>query len=227
MPRTPTNSSAPKLPSSLSDVAVAYFEGYAARFDLKARADDETLRATLAKLKIEPWPVLFEIERDFGGLCFAEGGGDWLLGAYAIAKKAPRMKNTRARPVPLVCIGVNDTGPLYVDEAGQIWDADEAAGSLRLRADGMARRMEREAYGLRIHELRQGVHYEILPSSVAAAAGAKKLGLPLIRKASDAFERVWQSDEFTVLKTTDDVRVFATSAAGLAKALAAVRPARG
>jgi hypothetical protein len=224
MPPTPTNGSAPKLPSSLSAVAVAYLKGYASRFDLAARAEPDVLRATLAKLKIEPWPVLFDIERDFGGLCFA---GDWLIGPYAIVKRAPRLKNTRARPVPLVCVGVNDTGPMFTDEAGQIWDTDVAAGSIRLRADGMQRRIEREAHAIRVGDLGQHVHYQILPRTVPAAAGAKKLGLPLIRKASDAYERVWQTDELTVWKSTDDVRVFAKSAAALEKALAAVRPARG
>jgi hypothetical protein len=214
------DTSAPKLPKTLSDVAVAYLDGLAARFDLTARADDATLRATLAKRKLDPWPVLFEIERDFGGLCFAEGGGDWLLGAYAIAVKTPKLRNTRTSPVPLVCVGVNDTGPMYVDAAGQIWDADAAAGSLRLRADSMQRRIEREAYGDHIGALGQH-RFEILPLTVAAAAGAKKLGLPLIRKASDANERVWQSADLTVLRTTDDVRVFAKTDAALKKAVAA------
>lgn len=215
-------SSAPQLPS-LSDVAVAYLQGLAARFDLAARADHETLRATLAKLKIEPWPALLEIEREFGGLRFAEGGGDWLLGPYAIAKTAPRLKNTRANPVPLVCVGVNDTGGLFADEAGRIWDEDAAAGSLRLRADSMQRRIEREAYGDNIGALGQ-YRFEVLPSTVSAAAGAKQLGLPLIRRASDKFERVWQSDKLTVWKSTHDVRVFAKSDAALKKAVAALRP---
>lgn len=208
--------STPQLPGSLSDVAVAFFAAYEARFDLTARADDETLRATLAKRNIEPWPVLFEIERDFGGLCFGES----LFGPYCIVKKAPRLRNTRANPVPLVCVGVNDTGRLLVDESGQIWDED--VGSIRLRADSMQRRIEREAYGDHIHALRQYSH-EILPSAVAAAAGAKRLGLPLIRKASDAFERVWQSDELTVWKSTDDVRVFAKDDAALKTAVAALQ----
>ena len=56
------STSAPKLPSSLSDVALAYLKAYEARFDPIARADEEKLRATLAKLKIEPWAALFEIE---------------------------------------------------------------------------------------------------------------------------------------------------------------------
>ena len=209
-------SGTPKLPGSLSDVAVAFFEAYEARFDLAARADDETLRATLAKLKIEPWPVLFEIERDFGGLCFAE----WLFGPYCLVKKAPRLKKTRANPVPLVCVGVSPTGRLLADESGRIWDED--VGSIRLRADSMQRRIEREAYGDNIHALRQ-YSYEILPSAVAAA-GAKRLRLPLIRVASDAFERVWQSDELTVWKSTDDVRVFAKNDAALKTAVAALQP---
>ncbi len=208
--------STPQLPGSLSDVAVAFFEAYGARFDLAARADDETLRAALAKRNIEPWPVLFEIERAFGGLCFGES----LFGPYCIVKKAPRLRNTRSTPVPLVCVGVNDTGRLLADESGQIWDED--VGSIRLRADSMQRRIEREAYGDNIDALRQYSH-EILPSSVAAAAGAKRLGLPLIRVASDAYERVWQSDELTVWKSTDDVRVFAKNDAALKTAVAALQ----
>jgi len=209
--------STPQLPRSLSEVAVAFFEAYEARFDLAARADDDTLRATLGKLKIEPWPVLFEIERDFGGLCFAE----WLFGLQALVKKAPRLKKTRANPVPLVCVGVNPTGRMLVDESGQIWDED--VGSIRLRADSMQRRIEREAYGDHISALRQYSH-EILPSTVAAAAGAKRLRLPLIRVASDAFECVWQNDELTVWKSTDDVRVFAKNDAALKTAVAALQP---
>jgi hypothetical protein len=201
---------------------VAYLKDYGARFDPKARADEATLRATLAKLKIKPWPVLFEIERDFGGLCFA----DWILGPYAIVKKAPRLKNTRAEPVLLVCVGVNDTGRLLVDESGQIWDADAAAGSVRLRADSMERRIEREAYGSQIDVLRQH-SYKILPSTVSAAAGAKRLGLPLIEKPSDKHESVWQSDELTVWKSTDDVRVFAKTDAALEKAVAAFGSSAG
>jgi len=213
--------SAPKLPKTLGEVAVAHLSVRSARFDLTARADEPTLRATLAKLKIDPWPVLFEIERDFGGLRFAEASEDWLLGPYAITKKAPKLRNTRPRPVPLVCVGVNDTGPLFVDASGQIWDADSAAGSLHLRADSMQRRLEREAYGDHIRVLGQH-RYEILSITASAAAGAKKLGLPLIIKASDAIERVWQSADLTVWRSTDDVRVFAKTDAALKKAVAAL-----
>lgn len=215
------STSAPKLPSSLSDVALAYLKAYEARFDPKARAEPEKLRATLAKLKIEPWPVLFEIERDFGGLVFAE----WILGPYAMVKKSPKLKKTRATPVPLVCVGGNDTGRLLADESGQIWDEDAAAGTVRLRADSMERRIEREAYGSQIDVFRQH-SYKILPSKVSAADGAKKLGLPLIEKPSDKNESVWQSDELTVWKSTDDVRVFAKTDAALEKAVAAVGSAR-
>ena len=217
------SSSVPQLLSSLSDVAVGYLEQLAARFDLAARADDKKLRATFAKLNIKPWPALLEIERDFGGLRFAEGRGDWLLGPYAIVTQAPRLKNTKASPVLLVCVGVNDTGGLFADEPGQIWDEDAAAGSPRLRADSMQRRIEREAYGDNIGVLGQ-YSFKILPSTVSAAAGAKKLRLPLIRAASDTFERVWQSDKLTVWKSTHDVRVFAKSDAALNKALAALQP---
>jgi hypothetical protein len=199
-------------------VTVAYLQGHAARFDLDARADPRALRAMLAKQKLEPWPTLFAIERDFGGLRFA----DWVLGPHAIVKTSPRLKTTRARPVPLVCVGVNDTGRLLADDSGQIWDEDAAAGSVRLRADSMRRRLEREAYGEHIRVLRQH-RFEILPSSVAAEAGAKRLALPLIRKASDQHERVWQSDQLTVWRSTDDVRVFATTDAALKQAVAALR----
>ncbi|MEO8702050.1 MAG: hypothetical protein ABI867_18550 [Kofleriaceae bacterium] len=85
----------------------------------------------------------------------------------------------------------------------------------------MQRRIEREAYGGNIDVLGP-YSFKNLPSSVSAAAGAKKLELPLIRKASDKFERVWQSDKLTVLKTTHDVRVFAKTAAALEKATTAV-----
>lgn len=136
-------------------------------------------------------------------------------------KKAPRLKKTRANPVPLVCVGVNDTGRLLVDESGRIWDED--VGSIRLRADSMQRRIEREAHGDNIHALRQYSH-EILPSTVAAAAGAKRLRLPLIRVASDDYESVWQSDALTVWKSTDDVRVFAKNDAALKIAVAALQP---
>lgn len=206
----------PTLPSSLSDVAVAYLKDYEALFDPKARADEEKLRATLAKLKISPWPALFEIERDFGGLCFA----GWILGPYAMVKKSPRLKKTRAKPVPLVCVGGNETGRLLADESGRIWDADAAAGTVTLRADSMERRIEREAYGSQIDVFRQ-YSYKILPSTVSAADAAKKLGLPLIEKPSDEHESVWQTETLTVLKTTDDVRVFAKTEAALAEAVAA------
>lgn len=63
------------------------------------------------------------------------------------------------------------------------------------------------------------------PVSVSAAAGAKKLGLPLIKKASDQFERVWQSDKLTVWKSTNDVRVFAKTDAALKKAVATIEAA--
>lgn len=202
-------SSTPKLPSSLSEVAVRYLETRAARFEVSVSAR-----------KIKLWPALLEIERTFGGLHFA----DWLLGPSAIVMKAPKLRNTRTSPVPLVCVGVNDTGRLFADEGGQIWDEDAAAGSLRLRADCMERRIEREAYGFHIGVLGQH-RFKVLPSSVSAAAGAKKLGLPLIKKASDQFERVWQSDKLTVWKSTDDVRVFAKTDAALKKAVATIEAA--
>ncbi len=211
----------PKLPTTLSAVAVAHLERRAVRFDLDARADPDTLRRTLAKAKLAPWPVLFDLERDFGGLRFAEGSEDWLLGTHAVITCEPRVRTTRSKPVPLVCVGVNATGRLLIDESGNIWDEDEAANSVHLRADGMERRLEREAHGFRTNVLGQRF-YEVLPSTIAAAAGAKKLGLPLVKKASDAHEKVWQNASLTVLKTTDDVRVFAKTDAALQKALTAL-----
>lgn len=210
-------SSTPKLPGSLSEVAVAFLEKRGARFDLEARAEPEKLRGALAKLKVAPWPALLELEREFGGLRFA----DWLLGPFAVITEAPKLRNTKSSPVALVCVGVNDTGRLFADEAGQIWDEDMAAGSLRLRADSMERRLEREAYAFRIGVLGQRC-FKVLPSSVSAAAGAKRLKLRLIGKASDQFERVWQSDTLTVWKSTDDVRVFAKTEVALKKAVASL-----
>lgn len=113
----------PGFSSSLSAVALAFLEAYDARFDPAARADEETLRAALAKRSIAPWPVLFEIERAFGGLRFGES----LFGPYCVIKRAPRLRSTRSQPAPLVCVGVNDTGRLLVDELGRIWDEDAAA----------------------------------------------------------------------------------------------------
>lgn len=171
----------------------------------------------LEALKLETWPVLFEVEHDFGGVCF----GEWVLGTAANAKRSQKEPMKKAGGVPLVCVGVNDTGRLLIDQSGRIWDEDVSANSLRLRADSMRRRIEREAYGDNINALTQ-YSYEILPKRVNAAAGARALGLPLIKSASDAFERVWQSDKLTVWKSTDDVRVFAKNAAQLKKAVAAV-----
>lgn len=215
----PRPSTPPALPSSLSAVTLAWLTRQGARFDPAARVPSAELRARLGTLKLAPWPVLLEIERDFGGLRFAEGRGDWLLGPIAVAKAAPRLRRTRTKPVPLVCVGFNDTGGLFADESGQIWDDDAAANSLRLRSATMAGRLEREAYGFRIGLLGQRSH-QILPR-VGAAAAAKKLRLPLIEAASDEHERVWQSSALTVWESTDDVRVFAKSPAALAKAVAA------
>lgn len=208
------------LPSSLSDASHRYLEKHAARFDAAARADDATLRATLEALKIEPWPVLFEIERDFGGLRFAEDSEAWLIGPHAIAVSTPEWVTENVGGVRLVCVGRNDTGGLFADESGQIWDEDAAEGAIFPRADSMKRRLEKEAYNRNIQELEQR-KYEILPLEADAATGALRLGLPLVTAASDAIGSVWQNEDFTVLKSTDDVRVFAKTDAELARAVAA------
>lgn len=49
----------------------------------------------------------------------------------------------------------------------------------------------------------------------------------MIKKPSDKNESVLQSDEFTVWKSTDDVRVFAKTGAELEKALAAFGASAG
>jgi len=84
------------LPASLSDVAREHLERRAARIDPAAHADDKKLQTTLAALKIKPWPALLDIERDFGGLRFAEESEAWLLGTYAMAKKIPKRRDCSA-----------------------------------------------------------------------------------------------------------------------------------
>jgi hypothetical protein len=214
------------LPSSLSDVSHRYLEKRAARFDGAARADDAKLRATLEALKIKRWPVLFEIERDFGGLRFAEESEAWLIGPYAIAKSTPKWVTENVGGVPLVCVGRNDTGGLFTDESGQIWDEDAAEGAIFPRADSMTRRLEKEAYNRNIHELKQR-KYKILPRKADAAGGARRLELPLVTVASDEIGSMWQNEDFTVLKSTNDVRVFAKTDAALKRAVAALGASAG
>jgi len=207
------------LPASLSDVAREHLERRAARIDPAAHAEDKKLQTTLAALKIKPWPALLDIERDFGGLRFAEESEAWLLGTYAMAKKIPKRMTTKVDGTLLVCVGGNDTGRLFADESGQIWDEDAVAGTLLRRAESMQRRLEKEAYGGNISEL--GQHsFKALAASIDADAGSRALGVPLVQVASDEIERIWQSDKLTVWRSTEDVRVFAKTAAALAKAVA-------
>jgi hypothetical protein len=213
------------LPSSLSDVSRRFLQMHGARFDAAARADEATLRATLDALKIKPWPVLFEIERDFGGLRFAEESEAWLLGPYAIAKSTPEWVTETINGAPLVCVGRNDTGGLFADKSGLIWDEDAAEGAIVLRADSMKRRLEKEAYSRNIHELRQR-KYKILPREADAAGGARRLDLPLVTFASDEIGSMWQNEDLTVSKSANDVRVFAKTDAALERALAVLGFAR-